>query len=104
MPLLTRRVASYHDFPELVFHRFRHLGYGFSLPISFIRILTSATSLASLVLRSKSFSANDVMSQALLNIIFKEDLRGPRNGPEISKLYGVILDNTVLDTTILSTS
>ena len=75
-------------FQSLFFIGIRHLGHGLSLSlaISFIRILTSATSLASLVLRSKSFSANDVMSQALLNMIFKEHWRGPRNGPEIFKL------------------
>ena len=61
------------------------------------QFLSSGSSLASLVLRSKSFSANDVMSQALLNMIFNEDLRGPRNGPEVSKLCGVILDKTILD-------
>ena len=55
-------------FQSLFFIGIMHLGQGLrlSLAISFIRILTSATSLASLVLRSKSFSANDVMSQALL--------------------------------------
>ena len=52
-------------FQSLFFIGIMHLGQGLrlSLAISFIRILTSETNFASLVLRSKSFSASDVMSQ-----------------------------------------
>ena len=65
-----------------------HLGHGLrvNLAISLIKVLTSANSLSSLVLRSRSFSANEVISHALLKSIFKDDLSGPKNGPDMSKL------------------
>ena len=81
-----------------------HLGQGLSLrfAIALIRILTSDTNLTSLVLRSKYFSASEVMSHALLRRIFRDDFNGPRNGPVKSKLSGVILDSIVLVTIMLS--
>ena len=64
----------------------RHLvhGFSFNFAISFSSVLTSETSFASLVLRSRSFSAREVMSHDRLNIILSDDLSGPKNGPEIS--------------------
>ena len=64
----------------------RHLFHGFSFnaAISFSSVLTSVTSFASLVLRSRSFSAREVISHERLHIILRDDLSGPKNGPEIS--------------------
>ena len=103
MVLPSQATKTFHN---LFLSGIIHLGHGLrvNLTISLNRVLTSATSLTSLVLRSRSFSANEVMSQALLRSIFKDDFSGPKNGPNMSKLWGVILDSIVLVTTMFSTN
>ncbi|GIR34482.1 MAG: hypothetical protein CM15mP48_1660 [Candidatus Poseidoniales archaeon] len=55
-----------------------------SIPLSPSAVLNISNKLCVPGARSRSFSAREVISHDLLNIILREDLSGPKNGPAMS--------------------